>query len=199
VTAPAGPDAAAATQARPWWVPLLGVGSVSLGGLQALAGLMMCGVALSAPGEARGAFLLGGLAWLVPGVLLGLSGVAVTAGWPSARRLCFVAVAAAAAGIGAFILGRGSVPAGVADAGEWMLSHPETPEWGLKIVRDAADGDPRRTIALLRDPEVAETAAWAYSGYCCCPVLPWYLLVLAAAFTKGRFSTASTGKTVIRS
>ena len=188
MTAPAGPDAAQ-TPARPWWVPLLGVGSVSLGGLQALAGLMMCGVALAAPGDARGAFLLGGLAWLVPGILLGLSGVAVTAGWPPARRLCFVAVAAAAAGIAAFTVGRESVPAGVADAGEWMLSHPETPEWGLKLLRDAADGDPRQTIRLLRDPEVAGTAGWAYSAYCCCPVLPWYLLVLAAAAMGGRFAS----------
>ena len=187
MTATAGPDSATPT-ARPWWVPLLGVGSVSLGGLQALAGLMMCGVALSAPGGAREAFLLGGLAWLVPGVLLGVSGVAVTAGWPSARRLCFVAVAAAAAGIGAFTVGRESVPPGVADAGEWMLSHPDTPEWGLKLLRDAADDDPRRTIGLLRDPEVAGAAAWAYSGYCCCPVLPWYLLVLLAAAAGGRFA-----------
>lgn len=188
MTAPAGPDAAG-QPARPWWVPLLGVGSVSLGGLQALAGLMMCGVALSAPGGARGAFLLGGLAWLVPGVLLGLSGVAVTAGWPSARRLCFVAVAAAAAGVAAFTVGRESVPPGVADAGEWILSHPDTPEWGLKLLREYSEGDPRQTIRLLRDPDVAETAGWAYSAYCCCPVLPWYLLVLLASFAKGRFAS----------
>ena len=157
------------------------------GGMQALAGLAMCGVALSAPGGAREAFLLGGLAWLVPGALLGASGVAVTAKWPSARRLCLAAVVVAAAGVGVFTAQRDSVPGGVADAGDWALSHPDLPDWGLKIVTEAANGDPRASIRMLRDPGMSRDFAWVYSAYCCCPVLPWYLLVLLAAARRGRF------------
>ena len=42
----AAPDA---DPGRPWLAPLLGVGSVGLGGLQALGGLALCGIALSGP------------------------------------------------------------------------------------------------------------------------------------------------------
>ena len=38
---------------RAWWIPLLGVGSLGTGGLQALVGLGLIGVGLSAPGAAR--------------------------------------------------------------------------------------------------------------------------------------------------
>jgi len=204
VSAPGTPTptpAPAAPPARPWWVPLLGVGSVGLGGLQALGGLLMCAVALSAPVGARAGFLLAGVAWLVPGLLLGLSGVAVTAGWSSARGLCLAAVAAAALGIGTFAAARRSVPPAVAEAGEWMLTHPEfTPE-ARDTVRDlfrrfSGAGEriePLDAVRALRDPEIGESAARWYAGYCCCPVLPWYLLVLLAAVRRGRFCSLASG------
>jgi hypothetical protein len=146
----------------------------------------MCGVALSAPGDAREAFLLGGLSWIVPGALLGASGVAVLARWPSARRLCLLSVVVAVAGVGVFTAWRDRVPPGVADAGEWALAHPDLPDWAMKVVTEAARGDPRGTMRMLRDPGVARDIAWVYSAYCCCPVLPWYLLVLVAALPRGR-------------
>jgi hypothetical protein len=156
-----------------------------MGGLQALAGLAMVGVGLSAPGRAPEGFLLAGASWLLPGLALGLSGVAVGAGWPSARRLCLLAVALAAAGVGTVAARRASLPPALADAGEWALDHPEAPPGLRKAVEESADGRGRETLRLLREPEVIEAAAPIYVGYCCCPVLPWYLLVLAAALSPG--------------
>jgi len=169
---------------RAWWIPLLGVGSIGMGGLQALAGLGMGFVGLSAGGAAPAGFLLTGAAWFVPGMLLGVSGVAVLGGWPSARRLCVLAVIAAAAGLGLVAWRRQALPPAIADAAQWALEHPEAPPWARKAFDESAAGRGRDLLKSLKDPGVAREAAPFYVGYCSCPILPWYLLVLAAGFSR---------------
>ena len=165
---------------RPWWGPLLGVGSVGLGGLQALTGLLLCGIALTGPPSSRGAFLLLGAPWLLPGLLLGISGVLVTLRSPRGRMLSLVAVAAGALGIGIVAVHRASVPPSVADAGEWALGHPEAPPWAKKMFQEMSRGNGEMQLADLRDPDRRNAQGWIFTGYCCCPVLPWYLTILFA-------------------
>ena len=173
----AAPDA---DPGRPWWAPLLGVGSVGLGGLQALGGLALCGIALSGPAGSRGVFLLLGLAWFVPGALLGASGVLVTARSPRARIACVAAVLAWALGVGLVGACRGSIPPAVADTGEWALGHPEAPPAAKRFLDEVLKGRTAIQIEALRDPSMRSDFGWLYTGYCCCPVLPWYLTLLLA-------------------
>ena len=76
---------------RPWWVPLLGVGSLGLGGFQALGGLGMAFCAAALGGEPGSVFLGLAAGWFLTGALLAASGIAVVAGSRRARALCVAA------------------------------------------------------------------------------------------------------------
>jgi hypothetical protein len=162
-------------------VPLVGVGSLGLGGIQALGGLGIVLGGAQIPGGAGRTFLLLGLAWLLPGLLLAGSGVAIVAGWSRAKA---ATVAAVAAGILALLLvaaGRAAIPGALADGIRYAADHPEAGK-ELKAVterfRKEAGDDPDR---MLRDPALAPVYAWTFTGYCACPVLPWYAVLMVAS------------------
>jgi len=161
---------------RPWWAPLLGTGSLGLGGLQFLTGLLLLALALSGPSSAAGPIAMLGLAWLLPGFLLGAGGIGIVIGAPWARRVSLAAAIVGIAFLGGVGAARQSIPPAVADEGEWALHHPEAPPLARDLWKRAGrDSD---ALAILRDPSQANTIGWTYSAYCCCPVLPWYLVVL---------------------
>jgi hypothetical protein len=163
------------------------VGSIGLGGIQVLAGLLLVGVALSGPASATESFLLLGLAWLVPGLLLGAGGVGVVLGSRWARRISLAAVIGSLAFLGCVGAFRRSLPPAVADAGEWAIQHPEAPPIAKDLWKKMVRGPDQDNLALLRDPSQAGAIGWAYTAYCGCPVLPWYLVVLlACALPSGR-------------
>ncbi len=172
---------------RPWWVPLLGVGSIGLGGLQGLGGLALLWLGMQMKGSAAGVFFLLGGAWLLPGVALAAGGVGIVSG---ARWGRWLSVGAVAMGVGALSLvaeRRTTIPPAVADAIEFASAHPEAKGAladTLVRLRKDKSGDP---VVILRDPGQADVQGWAYAVYCGCPVLPWYaLLLLACVPTWGR-------------
>ncbi len=179
MSAPAPPPADA-KPAHPWWAPLLGMGSLGMGGLQALGGLALVGVALSGPADSRGAFLLLGTAWFLPGILLGASGVLVTLRSPWGRAVSVAAVLAGSLGIGLVAANRTSIPPAMAETGEWAVRHPEAPPWAKKLLDDVLGGKTDLQFRALREPSMRSDYGWLYAGYCGCPVIPWYLTLLLA-------------------
>ena len=160
---------------RPWWVPLLGVGSFGLGGFQALGGLAMAIMAAETGGAAGTVFIVLAGAWFVPGVLLAASGAGVVAGTRWGRGLSLAAVGAMLLALGIVGFHRRSIPAAVAD----LVVYAEKDSKGLaadavKKGRAVLGEDP---VSLLRDPEQASISAWVFTLYCGCG-MPWYLLVL---------------------
>jgi len=164
-----------APEKRPWWVPLLGVGFLGLGGFQCLAALGMAYVAAEMGGGAAAVFLGLATAWFVPGVLLGASGVGVVAGARWARGCSLAAVGAMALALGLVAANRDAIPGAVASLVEFGEKQGGAADLVRKL-REGAGGDP---VAALRDPEQAAPSAWAFTAECGCG-MPWYLLVLAA-------------------
>jgi hypothetical protein len=165
---------------RPWWAPLLGVGSLGLGGLQGLGGLLMLWAASLLGGGPGKVFLGLGLAWLLPGILVAVSGVGVVTGARWARALSLGAVAAGSLALGLVAWNRAAIPGAVADFIEYgEREHGSSREMAdaFKRLRAQGGGDP---VAVLRDPELAKTSAWTFTVECCCPVFPWYLVLLVA-------------------
>jgi len=180
--APAAPDG---KPPRPWWVPLLGVGSIGLGGFQALGGLMLAWVATLVGGKAGGTFFGLCLAWLLPGLVLATSGAGVVTGARWGRALSLAAVAAGALALGLVAWNRAAIPAAVADFYEYVeREHGSSRDVAdlLKRMQAAGQGDP---VAVLRDPDTARVSAWTFTVECCCPVVPWYLVVLLACALPG--------------
>jgi hypothetical protein len=181
------PAAPSAPVPRPWWVPLLGVGSLGLGGMQGLGGLMLLWAASLLGGGSAKVFLGLGLVWLVPGVLLAVSGVGVVMGTRWARGLSLASVAVGCLAFGLVAWNRDAIPAAVADFIEYgEREHGSSKDMaGLyKRLRESGGGDPS---AVLRDPEMSKASAWTFTAECCCPVVPWYLIVLiACGFPSGR-------------
>lgn len=167
---------------RPWWVPLLGVGSIGLGGFQALGALLMAYGAAEVGGKPGGVFFGLAAAWFVPGILLGASGVGIVAGTRWGRGLSFAAFGAMALSLGIVTAYRGETPEAVLGLIEYGEKQPEVAPW-VKRARSSAGGDP---FAALRDPDQAAISAWMYTLYCGCG-MPWYLLVLGVcALPAGR-------------
>ena len=166
---------------RPWWGPLLSVGSLGLGGMQGLSGLFLLYAATRFTGPTAGAFLLMGLAWLLPGVALAAGGVGLLAGARWGRRLSVIAVLLGAGGVGLVAARRASIPPAMADGIELATRVAREQKSPLADIleksRQGPAGDP---VVGLRDPGQASVQGWFYTAYCCCPVLPWYILVLVA-------------------
>ncbi len=183
-TAPADPPQ---PPGRPWWAPLLGVGSIGLGGFQVLGGLAMAFAAMQLGGEAGAVFLGLCLAWSGPGILLAISGVGVVAGWRRARGLSLAAVAAGCLALGLVAANRAGIPGAVADLIDYGEKHQDSRSdlaALTKRLRGKGVDDP---VAVLRNPELAGASAWTLAGECACPVVPWYLVVLlACALPSGR-------------
>lgn len=173
--------------ARPWWVPLLGVGSIGLGGFQVVGGLLMAFAAMQLGGEAATVFYGLCLSWLLPGALLAGSGVAVVSGSRRARALSLLAVAAGCLALGLVASHRMGIPGAVADLVEFGEKQQDSRSEMAALIRrlrKAAGEDP---VATLRDPHAVNPAAWTFAGECACPVVPWYLVVLlACALPAGR-------------
>ncbi len=172
-------------RARPWWAPVLAAGSFGLGGLQVLAGGLLALAALAGPPEARGPFLLLGMAWLVPGILLLVAGLGLAIGRPWGRLLSLGTVAVAFACFVAVGVQRRGIPPAVAAIGEWGLGRPEAPKWAKDLYEQWRADFEKRTgekdpMAMLRQPAQAGAIGWAYTGLCACPVVPWYLVLLFA-------------------
>ena len=177
---PSPAEGPAAERGRRWWVPLLGVGSLGMGGVQALGGLMLVLAGMQVPGPAAAVFFGAGAAWLVPGLVLAASGVGVVLGSRWARGLSLGAVAAGAAALALVAVNRRSIPPAMADGIEYAASHPDAkggPGEMLARLRRSPEGDP---VATFRNPELLEYTGWTFTGYCCCPIVPWYLVVLLA-------------------
>ncbi len=173
---------------RPWWVPLLGVGSIGLGGFQCLAGLLMAFAAAEVGGGAGTVFLGLAASWFLPGILLGVSGVGVVSGARWGRGLSLAAAGAMALSLVLVAVNRRPVPGAIADLMEYAERHPDAAPL-VKRVRSMEGGDP---VAALRDPDQAAASAWAFALECGCG-LPWYLLVLAAcASPSGRLLATPT-------
>jgi hypothetical protein len=173
-------DESPAAPPRPWWAPLLGVGSLGFGGFQVLAGLAVMAVAVLIPSGARGTLALLGLAWALPGLLLGIGGAMITVGARRGRAFSLAAIALCAVCFGVVAVARTSIPTAVADAGEWGLKHPKAPAWAVKAYEDETRRQGIDAIAFARDPVNAETLGRVYAGACCALALPWYLTVLVA-------------------
>ena len=173
-------DGTPAAPSRPWWAPLLGVGSIGFGGLQVMAGLALVAIALLIPAGARGTLALLGFAWALPGLLLGIGGAMITVGSRRGRALSLAAVALCVACFGAVAAARTSIPPAIADAGEWGLTHPQLPAWALKAYQEETKRAGIDAVELARDPVNAEYLGRIYAGACCLPAFPWYLTVLVA-------------------
>ncbi len=186
-TAPPPPGAAA----PPWWRPILGVGSLGLGGFQVLgAGFLMAMAALG-PGRAAGTFALVAAAWALPGLALAVAGFGVLQDRPWAGRASVGAAVVFAACVAGLVAGRAALPPAVADAAEWAEARPEAPPLLIDYLRESR----RRSGVDLRDPEAAGLTGLVYAGCCAVPVLPWYglLLVVAGMRSAARRSRAPRG------
>lgn len=136
---------------------------------------------LKGPGAAT--FLLASAAWLLPGALLVAAGIGIVIGARWARGLSLAAVAAGAAGVGAVALRRERIPPAVADLVEFASSQGGVQKQlseALANLRKGPTGDP---VAILRDPAQAPVQGAIYTGYCCCPALPWQILLLLVCAT----------------
>lgn len=167
---------------RPWWVPLLGVGSIGLGGFQCLGAMGMAYMAAEVGGPAGTVFFGLAAAWFVPGILLAASGVGVVAGIRWGRGLSLVAAGAMVLSLVLVAANRRPIPGAVASLVEYGEKQGGAAEI-VKKFRSSAGGDP---VAALRDPHQADASAWVFTVECGCG-LPWYLVVLAAcALPAGR-------------
>lgn len=166
--------------ARPWWAPLLGVGSIGFAGFQVLAGLAFVAIALVGPEGAGRPFLLIGCAWTLPGILLGVGGAMITTGARGCRATSIAAVALGAALFAAVALDRTRIPLAIVETRDWSLKHPDLPPWARKLYQDVATKDGNDPLEMARDPVNADVLGWAYTGACCVPLLPWHLVVLLA-------------------
>jgi len=165
---------------RPWWVPLLGVGSLGLGGLQCVGSIALAWLAAEMGGD--GATVFAGLAagWFVPGVLLSAAGIGIAAGTRWARWLGVAAAAAMLVSLALVAANRGSIPGAVASFIEWGERSGGMAARVLKWYRSSAGQDP---VEILRDPGQGAISAWAFTVEYGLGA-PWYLLVLAVCALK---------------
>lgn len=167
---------------RPWWVPLLGVGSIGLGGFQCLGAMGMAYMAAEVGGPAGTVFFALAAAWFVPGLLLAASGVGVVAGTRWGRGLSLAAAGAMVLSLVLVAANRKPIPGAVAGLVEFGEKQGGAAEI-VKKFREGGSGDP---VAALRDPDQAEASAWVFTAECGCG-MPWYLVVLAVcALPAGR-------------
>jgi len=169
---------------RSWWVPLLGVGSVGLGGLQVLVGAALLLLGMEGPESGRTVFPLMALGWILPGTLLAAGGVGVVLGRRWGRALSLAAVLAGASLLVLVALHREDIPPAVADSTEWVANHPDAKGAPGDFLRKLIQGKGAASLRTLRDPSLASEMGWAYTGAQCLPVLPWYLVVLVACGSK---------------
>ena len=167
---------------RPWWVPLLGVGSIGLGGFQCLFALLGVLAAAEVGGSAGTVFIGIAAAWFLPGILLLVSGIGVVVGARWGRVLSLVAAGTMVASIALVASNRKGIPEAIASLVEFEGKQGPAVEI-VKKFRASESGDP---VFALRDPDQARISAWFFTGYCGC-AMPWYLLVLSAcALPSGR-------------
>jgi hypothetical protein len=165
---------------RPWWVPLLGVGSIGLGGLQALGGILMIGVGMQLRPPSSTLLFLAGAAWLLPGAAMLAAGIGVTTGARWGRWAGVGAVAVAALALVPVVLQRRQIAPALADVVEFGKSQPGAARILTPVLSWSRDRQGQDTVTVLREPGVADEFGRLYSGACCLPVLPWYLVVLFA-------------------
>jgi hypothetical protein len=151
--------------------------------VQALGGLALLYLAAEIGRDAGKVFLGTGLAWLLPGVLMLVSGIGVVSGARWARGLSLAAVAAGFVAVGFVAAGRAEIPGAVADVWEHGEARGgrevrDLMKWAAEVAR----ADPRAT---LRDPEARNASGWSFTAECACPVVPWGLLVLLACASPG--------------
>lgn len=173
-------DPSPAAAARPWWAPLLGVGSMGLGGLQAMGGvaLLVAGMQVEAPASTT--LFLAGMAWLLPGAALAVGGIGLTTGARWGRWLSVGAVLLAAAAVLPLALRREAIAPALADLVEYGRRNPGIARSVSGVMAKAKEEQGRDPVETLRDPAIAADAGTVYTGICCCPGLPWQLLVLLA-------------------
>jgi hypothetical protein len=160
---------------RPWWVPLLGVGSLGLGGFQGLGGMAMAFAAAELGGEPGTVFLGLAAGWFLTGALLAASGIAVVAGSRRARALCVAAPVAMAIAVVLVAWNRDRIPPAVVA----VIEYGEKQAGDSELVKWFFDQGGRDAVARLRDPDQAALSAWAFAVEFGIGT-PWYLLVLAA-------------------
>ena len=152
----------------------------SRGTHQGLGGAALIAVGMLLKGGSAGVFYFLGAAWLLPGVALAASGVGVVTGARWGRRLSVAAVILGAVTLSIVALRRTTIPPAMADAIEFASEHPDA-KGGLgdtlARVRKERDVDP---VVFLRDPDQASLQGWFYTGYCGCPGIPWYAVLLFA-------------------
>lgn len=169
--------------ARPWWVPLLGVGSMGIGGMQAVGGLLMLFAGMQLKGASASTFFVMAAAWVLPGTVLAVSGIGVVTGARWARGLSLAAVGLGLLLVVPVALGRAGIPTAVADllaVGKAQTGGSSAVPDLLKFATKAAGTDPE---AQLRSGEGAEAQQWVLTAECCCPALPWQVVLLVVCGT----------------
>ena len=168
---------------RPWWVPLLGVGSLGLGGLQFFGAMGLAYLAAEMGGAPATVFAWLAAGWLVPGVLLAVAGVGISAGTRWARGLGVAAAAAMIVSVALVIANRAAIPEAVASFIEWGERSGGMAADVLKWYRNREGQDP---VDVLRDPVMGAISAWTFAVEFGLGA-PWYLVVLwTCALKPGR-------------
>ncbi len=195
------PEPRPPTEKRPWWVPLLGVGSMGIGGLQAVGGLLMLFAGMQLKGSSATTFFTMAAAWVLPGAVLAVSGIGVVTGARWARGLSLAAVGFGVLLVVPVALGRTGIPTAVADllaVGKAQPGDSSAVPDLLKFATKVAGTDPEQQ---LRSGEGAEAQQWVLTAECCCPALPWQVVLLLVCGTPmgGRIAgeagrTQSSGK-----
>jgi hypothetical protein len=162
---------------RPWWVPLLGVGSIGLGGFQALGGIAMAWVAAEVGGSSGNVFFGLAAAWFLPGILLAISGLGVVMGARWGRSASLAAVALMVLSLAFVAAERRAIPGAIADA--WEHGERAGPAPVVDLLRKSRKTGSMDAMETLRDPDLGEGSSWMFTLECGCG-LPWYLVVLAA-------------------
>jgi hypothetical protein len=156
-----------------------GVGSIGVGGMISLVGGILLAGAAVLP-DTRAGFLLGGAAWLVPGLVLAAGGVGLLLPVRWGRTLSLAGASLGLAAMALVAVNRAAIAPSLARTFEVVRDDPNA----SKDVRDLLDvakrqggGDP---VDSLRSPHGAEARDWILFAECCVPVGPWCLVLLVA-------------------
>ncbi|MHC4821336.1 MAG: hypothetical protein ACYTDX_06415 [Planctomycetota bacterium] len=164
----------------PWWAGLMGVGSVGIGGLQAIVGALLSVVGIAGPEGSRGIFLLLGLAWLIPGLMVAAGGVGVVLKRRWGRRLSIAAAVVGILMLVGVIINRSKIPQGILSLYEYAEKQEDVSPEMKKFREQMTKGQNRENMELMRSPQHQAWFGGVFAGYCCIPVGPWYLTLLFA-------------------
>jgi hypothetical protein len=160
-------------------VAAAGVGSLGVGGMTSLVGGILLAGAAILP-DTRAGFVLGGAAWLVPGLLLAAGGVGLLLPVRWGRTLSLAGASLGLAAMALVAVNRATIAPSLARTFEVVRDDPNA----SKDVRDLLSfanrqggGDP---VDALRSPHGAEARDWILFTECCLPLGPWCLALLIA-------------------